>query len=318
MSVPLAFLRIRLLQVLRELKAAGPLYSLVLIVCFAAFIWFFYNSQKDVVSVIYWFSGITLMLVMVHLNRGDQRFIFLSTLYPILIYIAEYGFVMLMFAVLSALATESFYPFIFLLIVPFIALIRPGYYAVSYLARRVVFIESSNYEWLAGIRKSGLTIAALWLVGLLLTPVPYASLLVTWFLLLISSSFYELHENREMVDSFRLSSGRFLARKILQQMIPFLMLALPIMLLSIVFFPDRWWIWLLFVVFSCINIGVFVTSKYAIWEPGEVHRSSSLINSLCMVSIFVPFLLPLPLFVLFRNFNKAFHRLKPLLHAYHQ
>lgn len=317
MQTALAFLRIRLLQVFRELKAAGPLYALVLIGGFAAFLWLFYRSQTEPYYVHFWFGGIILLLFTIHLNRGDHRFVFLTVERPALVYLAEYTSVLLVFAFLSATALAEFYPFFFLAAAPLITLIKPGTIETSQIAIRVVMIENSNYEWRSGIRKSGLTIAVLWIIGLLLTPVPYASMLVVWFILLIVSSFYEQHENREMVESFRRSPALFLLYKIRQQLIPFILLVLPVMAASLFFFPERWWIWLLFLIFSFINIGVFVTSKYAVWEPGEVHRSSSLINSLCMVSFFVPFLLPLPMFVFFRNMSKSVARLKPLLYAYH-
>lgn len=317
MQTALAFLRIRFLQVFRELKAAGPLYSLVLTGGFLAFMWLFYRSQTESNYVHYWFGGISLLLLTVHLNRGDHRFIFLSVDRPYLVYVTEYFVLLLVFAILSSVALSSPIPFAYLLFAPLLALIKPGRFETAQLARRVVMIESTNYEWRSGIRKSGLTIAVLWIIGLLLTPVPYASMLVVWFILLIVSSFYELHENRDMVDSFKRPPAAFLMHKIKQQLIPFALLIMPVMAVSLFFFPDRWWIWLLFLVFSFVNIGVFVTSKYAVWEPGETHRASSLINSLCMVSFFVPFLLPLPVFVFFRNMSKSVVRLKPLLHAYH-
>jgi hypothetical protein len=318
MQPAIAFLRIRLLQVFRELKAAGPLYALVLIGGGAAFLWLFYRSQTQQIYIHSWFAGIVLLIFTVHMNRGDHRFIFLTVERTGLVFMAEYATIILVFVILSSVATLELYPFVYLLAAPLISMIKPGHFDNSQVARKVVMIENSNYEWLSGIRKSGLTIAVLWIIGMLLTPVPYASMLVVWFVLLIVSSFYEQHENREMVESFGRTPASFLLYKIKQQLIPFALLILPVMAASLFFFPERWWIWLLFLVFSFINIGVFVTSKYAIWEPGETHRSSSLINSLCMVSFFVPFLLPLPVFVFFRNMSKSVIRLKPLLHVFHQ
>jgi hypothetical protein len=312
-----ALLKIRVLQLYRELKAAGPLYGLILIGGFVTLLFLFLNSIAQFNGMLVWSGVLITIVIMIHRNRGDHRFLKLYAQRPWLVYFSEYSVGLSFFVVASIFKTGSWLPVLTYFFVMPVCFYSPRIVISSRSAVGIGLTGRSNYEWKSGIRKSGLALVLLWILAMTLSAVPYASLILSWFILLVVSSFYEQHEYREMLESFERNSRKFIFHKVTQQTVFFLKIILPVALASIIFFPDRWLIWLFFVLFAMINIAVFVVSKYAVWESGSTHRSVSLINAFCMVSFFVPFLLPLPLFVLVRNYYIAANRLKPVLDDFH-
>ena len=178
------------------------------------------------------------------------------------------------------------------------------------------FIDTRNYEWLSGIRRTGWVLLMLLIIALILCPVVFAPLVVLWFILLIISVFYEQHESQEMLESHELTANRFLRTKIVKHsgmvFFPFLF----ILTLSTVFHPERWWVNLLFLLFSVLMIGVFIVTKYSVWGTPGNHKAGNITNSVCLVGLFIPFLLPLPIFIFVFNYKKSLRKLNPVLNDY--
>lgn len=254
----------------------------------------------------------------IHFSRKDHRFIELVAMDPYLIYLVEYGALLFPFIILSWIGFGQ--PLFMLTVIPVMAI---SFFKVQ--SKSVVsfsfsdwLITDTNFEWKAGMRKTGGVLIVIWLVALALTAVPFASIVALWFFLPVVASFYDEGEPREMVESYQLNAKEFIKRKLIDQLLSFLKPVIPVLVISIFFFPDRWWVLLLlFLVFSSLNISVFVLSKYAVWRPSEINRSGSILNTVCMLGLFLPFLLPLPILVLVRNYRKSVLNLNPMLHDYH-
>jgi len=314
---PVNFLLVRKAQLFREIKALGFLYSAIVAGATFLLLAFFLKSQVSIQNA--GISGVvlTFVIAMIHFSRKDHRFIELVTEWPFLIYFIEYCTLATPFVLLSCIALGN--PFFMLILFPVagISFLKVASRPVVNFNTSSKLISETNFEWKAGMRKTGGLLGILWLAAMALTVVPFASIIALWFMLLVISSFYDEGEPREMVESYQLDAVKFLKVKILSQLKAFFIPALPVLLLFLYFFPERWWVMILFMVFSALNIGVFVLSKYAVWRSAEINRSGNIVNAMCLLGLFLPFFLPLPIAVIIKNYRRSLHNLKPLLHDYH-
>lgn len=311
-----AFLRIRVRQALREVLRSGPVYGSVLVFAVIGAFLFFYFSQKNNHYIVYTYAGLLVLLLSVHMQRSDHRFVKLIAIKPYLIYFSEYATFLFPFFLITIIKSGQFFQMFSLIPVALISILKVNAMKSQLGKFPVFFTGTMNFEWKAGLRKTGWVLVMLWFGAMLITPIPYASVLLLWFMLLIVSSFYESDESRSMVEAFEVSERKLLWMKMRDHSLLFTVIILPVLFISALFFPQNWWISLFFICFSMLNIAVFVVSKYAVWGHEESHGSATMMNTFCLVGFFLPFLLPLPFFVLVRNYFRAKNQLKPLLHAY--
>lgn len=312
----LAFLKIRWAQFLRELKSLGLFYALLLTSGIVAGLWVFYQVQVKTEPRYGSMLFIVALILSIHLNRKDHRFIRLVSEQPYFVYISEYGFLAALFICLSFLKSQAYTMLLLIPAIASISLIKVsmvGSTKSGFIAR---FIPASNYEWKSGIRTTGWFIPFLILCGILLAPLPFASLVICWVILALSISFYEQGESREMIQSFLKPSQKFLLHKTGIHVLTFLLCILPVLIANFVFFPDKWWLGISFILFCIINIAAFVTSKYAVWQHGQINKSQSVLNSIGMIGLFIPFLLPIPIVNFIRNYRKATINLRTLLNDF--
>jgi hypothetical protein len=312
----MSFLKIRWAQFLRELKSLGLFYALILISGIIGILWLFYQVQIKIEPRYGSMLFIVAFILSIHLNRKDHRFIRLVSGQPYLVYISEYGFLAIVFIALSFLKSHAFTMFLLIPAIASISLINVNFISNTKSGFIGRWIPASNYEWKSGVRSTGWFIPFLILCGVLLAPLPFASLVICWVILALSISFYEQGESREMILSFMQSPRKFLLNKALIHSFTFLMGILPVLITNFAFFPDKWWLGISFILFCVINIAAFVTSKYAVWHHGQQNKSQSVLNSIGMIGLFIPFLLPIPIVNLIRNYRKASHNLSPLLNDF--
>lgn len=312
----LNFLLVRKAQLVREFKALGLFYSLLLITGMISFLFFFYKYQVTTNNALFSASFSTLVIFIIHISRKDHNFIYRVSLNPSLIFITEYFALLFPFLILSIAGIS--YP-VFLIsfsgavLISFIPVKSRTFFSTGIVSR---LLPKTNFEWKSGTRKTGILTALIYIASLALVAIPFASIIALWFLLLVTASFYDQGESREMIEAYELNAKKFLITKFKQQIILFMIPAFPILLISFLFFPDRWWFYLLFLVFAVMNIAVFVFTKYAVWRSSEINRSGSIVNTMCMLGLFLPFFLPLPIFVIIKNYRKSINNLNPLLHDY--
>jgi hypothetical protein len=315
--LPFAFLRLRMYQLLRESKALGWLYSLILLSLVSALLYLagiYVRKPSGAAAVL---AIVSSLLFALHRNRTDHRFVASLTGRPWIIYFTEYAAIVLVLYVSGFLCSGDPVLPLVIFLVPFIAFVKPAEHAAggNFFAARIP--HESNFEWRSGIRKQGWLFPLLWLLSLLLAPVPFAPILLLWFMMLAVSSFYDEGESRSMLESAELPPVAFMRCKISGQLTAWSWISVPSLAVSAVFHPDRWWVLLLFIAFSTLMVSLFVTSKYAVYQPAEINRSNSLVHVMCMLGLFIPFLLPLPLVMLVRNYRKAISNLETHLYDYH-
>ncbi len=312
-----SFLKVRKAQLLHELKALGFLYSLFLISgsVIAAFV--FYKTQTNTKNVLYGLLALTFVVFSIHISRSDHRFISLISEKPFLIFLIEYGAFVMPFILLSIVGSGKIWMVLIMFPIVLISKMKKGFYKEATVSVIGNYVPSKLYEWKAGLRRVSWIFILLWLAALVLVFIPFVSILILWVMLMMVSGFYDHGESRDMIEGFRLNAGGFLVKKFVTHILMFQLFAVPVLLINLFIYPDKWWVVLLFLLFSCVNIMVFISSKYAVWQHAENNFTNSILNTICMIGLILPFLLPLPIIVLVRNYRKALLNLKPLLDDYH-
>ena len=312
------FISIRVRQIIRELAATGPFYGLIIIAAAILFFYFIFNSVTTLQSILITYALLLAAIYSLHYNRSDRDFIEGNTEKPWLIYLTEYTIVLSVFIIIFIFNLKNLIPLLFYLPLLAVCRLKLRSQRKFFESISVIFIHPKNYEWLSGIRKTGWFILFLLIAALTLTPVMFAPMILLWFVLLVVSTFYEQHESLEMLESHEKSAGIFLMDKVMKHtkiiFLPFVI----ILGLSTVFHSDRWWIYLLFLVYSLLMIVVFIVTKYSMWGIPGNHKAGSITNSLCLIGFFIPFLLPVPLIILAINYKKSISKLEPILHDYHK
>ncbi len=93
----------------------------------------------------------------------------------------------------------------------------------------------------------------------------------------------------------------------------FYILTSPILISYLFFNPDHIWICLFLVLFWWIGIGFNVTLKYSTYIPNEKLKANTIIMCISTCCILIPFLLPLPLIMMFRNYNLSVKKITTYL-----
>lgn len=141
----LAFLKIRWAQFLRELKSLGLFYAFLLTSGIVAALWIFYQVQGKTEPRYGSMLFIVALILSIHLNRKDHRFIRLVSEQPYFVYISEYGFLAFVFIFLSFLKSQAFTMFLLIPAIATISLINVrviGNTKSGFMGR---FIPASNY-----------------------------------------------------------------------------------------------------------------------------------------------------------------------------
>ena len=308
-SIALRFVRIRSIQMRRELAAAGFFRSVILVFLALSAVYLFGFSQLQSDSALYGVIAVAAGALLVHAGRNDHQFIRHQANAPWQVYFAEYlaGSVIL---IVTGILLGSWYA---LLIVPCLLVVSnipvKGKTA-SMSGRSASLIPLSLFEWRAGFRRNRTVIIILYTAMVLLVPLPYVSLALAWLIAGMISSFYQESEGREILEASAQSSAGFLRQKLTAQTVAMLLvLGLPLLVHGLLCQREFWFV-LLAVLMLTINVMLFVVTKYAFWNPGSRGGAHEIVFSVAVISILIPFLLPLPLFFLIRNYLRASRKLR--------
>ena len=158
-------LKIRLIQLKREIIKLGFLYTLfsILLLLLGGFI--LYNQFNSYPNVLFVLAIITVVVSTIHIDRKDKRFIAKITTKPKSIFLIEYLFFSIPVFILLILSKYWF--FSILLIFGYCSLIFIKYNRLPKVGiiNYSKFIPSSNFEWIAGFRKYFWRIAIIYLLA---------------------------------------------------------------------------------------------------------------------------------------------------------
>ncbi|MBK8847604.1 MAG: hypothetical protein IPO27_14100 [Bacteroidetes bacterium] len=308
---------IRCIQLWREFLQLNYLYRLLVIVVPVVLIYFISGRMAAPNHTALIGSGVLLLLLLsIHLNRKDAKFIYSIVNQPWRAHFAEYILPLCLFVIIQLALGKWIAAFTLIAGALLIALI-PGQKHIHAKTNFKPFVRLPlMYEWWFGLRQRGLLFYVFIFLQVCLSYFPYVSLAFSFVLFSVVFSFYSNNEPASFIISFNQSSMRFLSGKIYKGLLYMSLTLLPGLLLYTIFNFNDWYIVLAFYFLCVMALAAIITLKYARYAPNEDTGSSSILQTLILMSIVMPWFLPLPLFILVFYFSKAIKNLSYYLHDF--
>jgi len=288
-------------------------FFLLVIVFIALFI-----AHNALQNTVYYQIGVVLLMsliiVSIQIKRSD--FHFLQIMFPHYRFLFMFEYFVISLPVYILYVRHDLYSHLAVLLgvnilVPFLVVSRSARYTNHILVR---LIPSRLFEWKSGMRKNA------WILTIVLLAVPFGFLhvaiipiayVVAFF---IVTTFYNECESRLVLEQYlRKTPADFLLDKVLSALKIKAIVLLPMVLLFLVFHIEYWYIFTLMVVFGTLIFVMILLRKYAHFVENEILPSDTP-SSLAMLGIFIPFLLPLGLFLIVYYYRKSLKKLA-LYHA---
>lgn len=302
-----AFLGLHFKQLLRLLKELGIIRSLILLFLAGAAMARAFTLSPDLLCFVLFFS-----LFSLHTFRRDKAFLKILPIRRYLLYFVEYHLIASPFYLQLLLRQQwiiSLLAFVAISLIPFVN-IRLNSKRGSFT--RLNFIPSEAFEWKSGIRKQGLLIAVLYLLALSLYQYPYVAFVVIVLFTLISTTFYNEDEPQQMVEVFQLAPRQFMFSKWKMQLMLFWTGCIPLMLIYLFANPAYWYVLPVLILVSSIIQILSINLKYSFYAPGA-SMDKSIFIVIYVLSLFVPFFVPVPLVMMLNYQRKAVTNLKGYL-----
>lgn len=310
-----ALLKIRLKQIYRGIIGIG-LIRFIFLVGLVGFLGFaLYVKSSDKLTSQYLSAGFLLLIMFVHSKRGDKLFLKSHFSNYKTLMLAEY--VILSIPVLCCF------------------LIHKQWVAISQLTGLLIIINidlkarNSNlntklqklipddaFEWKAGIRKQFFIIVPIWIIAAL-TSFFIGSVPIAIFILGITIlSFFEKCEPYQILLSFELSATKLLILKVKRLLQLFSTLVIPLLVLFIVFNPDKWYVPVAEYFIFCSLLIYTIMTKYAFYEPNIKSSAAQIYIALGALGGIIPFFLPVVWLLTIFFYSKLVNNLKFFLYDY--
>jgi hypothetical protein len=303
------------MQFTRELRHTGGIQLLVAAVILLFLLTALFQQLNKFPNGIYALSLILISILSIHLSRNDKRFVTGITEKPWRLYFSEYFIFSVPVAILILLSGSwyLFVPYTILLVL--ISKIdhkkRENKISFNYS-----FIPKDYFEWISGSRKNLYPIIILYCIGLAASFNLFVIPIIFFLLLGILSSFYEECESWQLLEIQELSAKKFIRQKIIRHFRLFLIATSPLSILYLFFHPSYWYVILILYVLSLIIHSFCILCKYSMYEPDKLLTENRIWVSIAIMSYLIPFLVPLPLIMCFRFYNRSINNLDNYLNAY--
>lgn len=308
-----SLLLIRWWQIRKELKGAGLLYALLLLLIVVAgsgMAFSHYRRNPDAYLVAGLIAGSVLAL---HTGRKDKSFVRKHMDRPVFNMFLEYSVLTLPFT-LPVLGTP--YAWLFVLMQLAFAGIAciPGTLREKTRYRFLAsWIAARDFEWLSGVRKSFMLLIAFYTMAWATCWIMVAPLVALWLITVQAASFYAECESVLMLRSGYTSAVSLLHTKIKRHSRMLLLLSLPVLMVNSFFCPGMLWINLAFAGVQLLLLVFAILLKYAVYIPEKTLSGNNILLGIASLSVAVPFLLPVPLLMNIRNYGRAVRNLKTYL-----
>lgn len=307
-----ALYTIRLKQGLRIVNDLGIGRFLFLIIIYILVSFPLFLSAKQESGIRIAVTVILLLLLFIQTKRKDIRFLKSHVENYHLLLFVEY--LLISIPLVTGLLYFQEY-LMLLLLVSGIALIgfvnRPTKTIVlnTFLQR---LIPDECFEWKSGIRSSMLYLVPVWLAGLLTSfwigSIPVALVIIG----IATLGFTENNEPLTLLQQFEKGPGKLLNFKIKNQLMLFSVITIPLLLVYLLLHIEYWYIAVaIYLIFLIVN-AYAILCKYAFYQP-NTRSAGQLFNIFGTVSAFLPFLLPVVLFLIIRFWFRSVSNLKPYL-----
>lgn len=310
-------LYIRWIQCKREIERLGALYVLLFFIIFvtACFILSaLLNQYPNFILV-----DLTLVTIVfsIQLKRKDKKFLSMISSKPQLVFFTEY--ILLTSPVLLMILFSKNGFSLAGISLSYLLISTINYESsVKHLTINFSrFIPKENFEWIAGLRKFFWYFFPIYLFAFALLFLKFISLFLLWLLLGFIANFYQQSEPINLLRVNEQTPKEFLFKKIISHLKIYLIFSLPLVLAYVIIQEDIW-IAMLFYCLSIINFILFILLKYSSYRPNLNLNSYTMFNTgLAHISVLIPFLLPIPLIICFREYKNAIINLKLYLDDHH-
>jgi len=308
-------LKIRLKQIYRNINGIGLIRLIVLIGFIGLMGIALYVKTSDKLTSQYISIGFLLLILLIHLKRGDKLFLKSH------------------FSNVKTLMLTEYIVFSIPLVGCF--LIHKQWIAISELSALLIIVNldlkarHSNlntklqklipddaFEWKAGLRKQFFVIVPVWIIATL-TSFFVGSVPIAIFILGISTStFFEKCEPYQFLWSYELSSKKLLLLKIKRQLQLFSIIVVPLIVLFLLFNFNRWYIPIAeYFIFCSLHIYSIMT-KYAFFEPNIKPPAAQVFLNIGAVGLIIPIFLPVIWLLTIRFYLKSVNNLNFFLDDY--
>lgn len=311
-----AFLRFRLRQFKKFICEIPAIYMIILAGILLIAVIALYEATKELKGSLIAATILLASLSLLQMRRKDYHFILLAEEKAWKVFGMDY--LLLSFPVVIIILLHSFW-YVSLAIIACcmgISFLKQPFRRTNRGITPLKWIPAEAFEIRSGIRQYGgillILYSSAW-IGLLL---PYASLASLWFFTVFFADMFRFAESEQILCSQERSAKCFLHWKLGLNLKLFLCATGPVCLIYIFLHPEQWWLIITFLVAISLNLCLFITTKYAYYRPNTKITAGQVSISLAILSIFLPVLLPVTLFFLFRNYLAACRNLKTYLYAY--
>ena len=312
-----AIIIIRCKQMARQLEGIG-IFRFLFIAGLAVFLFYIVFKQLGIESNHYFVTaGFILLVLSVHLQRTDKEFLKIVEKHPVKVYISEY--LLLSVPLISGLVYYRLWTDILVLLG---SIIVTGF--VNYTPRTnsrnsklLRLIPDESFEWKSGVRKSFISIIFILIAGIIgnfffAASVPVAIIVLSFLVV----NFYQTGEPEIFIILNEKGAKRFLFWKIRELAIQFAVLVSPLFLLFILFYPGLWFVPAIELILIYFVFVYTVLLKYAFYTPNERLVASQTLSAIGVMSLLLPFMLPVALILSVRFYYKSLSNLEPYLYDF--
>ena len=313
-----SIIKIRFLQIYRELVKAGwmatfvslILYGLIvlkitqssimppsadeLVIIFALIVFSIHSIRKD---------KRTLKVI---LNNQVKKFYFLEYL------IFSFPFIFPLILHQNYLGILLFYFLILLTIFLDISINLGKDKRTVWLSK---FIEKDNFEWIAGMKKIQYLMIVIYIFSIILSYWHFAGFICLAVITFLFSNCYNECESQFVLTLRENSSNEFINNKLKKHLIQYFIFISPILFIYFIHYPDKWIFYLPLLIVYIANYIVYILNKYKSYTPNQILHSNGIIVAITATGMFIPYLFPISLILVFVFYSKSIHNLKTYFHA---
>ncbi len=307
-------IKIRWIIIYRELVNSGWWACLVGLTLYVSIVIKITNSPSpNEFSIIF-----SLMVFALHSIRKDKRMLFIIFHEKVkLYYLSEYiifslPFILPLLFHKDIIGILLFYISCFAIVLFDLSVHFIDSKKTVWLSR---FIPNNNFEWIGGMRKNQYPIIGLYLFCIIISYWHFAGYICLGVITFCFSVFYEDCENQVVLTLNQLNSRNFIIDKLRKHSLQYFKLTSPIILIYVLHYPEKWIFYLPLTIIYYANYILYILNKYKSFIPNQTLRSNFIYVGLTFLGMFIPYLFPISIILIFVFYSKAIQNLKPYFNA---
>ncbi len=281
-------LSIRIKQTYRNIASIGIFRIIILLIITILLLAFIFKQLQQTRSAVITIIFIIATIFFIHIRRKDKTFINIITDKPQLIYLSEYLILLLPFLVQLIILKNYIltgYLILGTAIIPFINIsIKKRKENINNKILKI--IPNDCFEIKSGLRQNFYFIIPLNIIavalGFWIGTAPIVLIINT----LIFSTFYILCEPRNIIEINELAPNIFISKKLKSNLIIFIFIQLPIILMFLIFNYQHYMIVTIIFAISLLFIVFAILLKYAMYYPNAELQANTII--LTITFFFLP------------------------------